>query len=201
MPRLGTPPAVGVPVPEAGAYGDDAVPDAIPTEDTGRLATRLMAIVSGVDAMPEHSDVTPERLIDMLAGKVAERVGGNGGGGPPPPKKFLGLDGGAWTKFLVGYLIAAVAGVFFWWLAVRDGLAARPTRDEINTSVDRKLNSAVDRHSDKPHPPTENRLKVLEGEQRTIRDSQIRQEQIDKTQTEVLKEIKDDVKRIRRRGD
>jgi hypothetical protein len=191
LPGNGTP-VEGVPIPDG-----DVVPDVVDNEDTGPLSTRMMAAVGDVGAMEAQGDGDPEAFLDALATKLAQKSGGGGG---PPPKKFLGLDGGAWTKLLIGYLIAAAVGVFLWWLAVRDGLNERPTRPEVQETIKTTLGGALDRHeNDRAHPKAQRQIDEIKVEQRTIRESQIRQEGIDKTQTETLKEIKDDVKRIRRR--
>lgn len=171
--------------------GVPAVPEPVARTDTGPLSTQMVAAMRDVGT---HDDSDPERFLDALATKLAQKTG-NG----PPPKTFLGLSGGAWTKVVIGYLIAAMVGVFLWWLAVRDGLAERPTRNEVNTSIDNKLDAKVDRHTDRPHPDTDKRLVALEREQKTIRESQIRQESNDRAQSAILSEIKDDVKRLRRR--
>lgn len=116
---------------------------------------------------------------------------------PPQPRRFLGLDKGSWMKLFLGWALAVGTFVFTWYNTVNsslDDLKARPTAEQVKEIIHEDIQD----HSNSIHPPTEERLKYIEGEQKIIRESQIRQEAVDMQQTETLKEIRDDVKRIRR---
>lgn len=112
-------------------------------------------------------------------------------------RRFLGLAPGSWTKLFLGWLLALLIATGTWWLAVRDGLRERPTTDQIDQII--RAREQTHDGAAEAHPPIQRRLEAIDSQQRTIRDSQIRQEQIDVQQTAVLKEIKGDVKRLRRR--
>jgi hypothetical protein len=135
--------------------------------------------------------------IDMeaFAHKLADQMDGRGNSG----RRFLGLDLGSWTKLSLGWLLALVVAMATWWLAVRDGLRERPTLEQIDEIID--VRDATHGGAADAHPPIQRRLDTIDSEQRMIRDSQIRQEQIDKTQTDVLKDIKGDLRRLRRHRD
>ena len=136
----------------------------------------------------------PEDFLESVASKVAAKIGA-----PKPTSSgrvFLGMDTGAWTRLIVGWLVAVVLAGGAWWLSVRDGLAARPTFKEAATGAQDAIQAHE--HSTEAHPPIQQRLDAMEREQTLIRESQIRQEETDKAQTKVLEEIKVEVGRIRR---
>lgn len=117
---------------------------------------------------------------------------------PPPKRKVLGLEIGAWMKLLLGWTLAVVTFVFTWYNTVNaslEDLKARPTLEQIEKVIHDDINHHTNEGA---HPEAQRRLENLEKEQRVIRHSQIRQETIDTQQTETLREIRDDVKRLRR---
>jgi hypothetical protein len=155
-------------------------------EDTGRISAQLHAqVAQGTDTGGA------ERFLDAVADRLITRI--NGG---PVRRRFLGLDAGSWMKLFLGWGIAL--GVFFatWYLSVRDGLRERPTIEQ----VERRVAGEVSEHEARggAHPVIEKRLENVEAGQRVIRESQVRAEQVDATQTELLREVRDDVKKIRR---
>ena len=111
-----------------------------------------------------------------------------------PNMTFLGMSLGSWTKLGLSYGLGAGLFMVAWFNTVNRELADRPTDDEVKADID----DGFIRHALQPHPGTDKRLKILEAEQRTIRESQIRSEQVDLQQTKTLEEIRDDVKRLRR---
>lgn len=166
---------------------DGGTPIPVEREDTGRLSRELQSTMTTAGTMTAGTMMSGEDIIDRIAEKVAE-VNRNGGGG----RRFLGLEAGSLTK-----IFALVVAMSTWYLAVRDGLNARPTADQIEQIIGgtiRGHDGAAD-----SHPPFQKRLDATEVGQRKIRESQIRQETLDETQTEVLKEIKDDLKQLGKR--
>lgn len=136
--------------------------------------------------------MTPESFLDELADKVASKVNLNGS--PDDGKhKFLGIALGGWTKMIAAWVMAGLVALAAWHLTIRDELRVKPNIEQVEMEFKKH-----DKISD-AHPPIQARLKVIEGEQRTIRESQIRQEANDSLQTQVLQEIKDDVKGLRRK--
>ena len=177
-----------------------------PRVDTGPTSSRFLGSVHGTGvadavgppSITESAALSPEEFIDSLADRLIEKSqhgSGDGGGGGPKGKRFLGLEAGSWTKLVAGWTAAVVLAGFAWYSTVSKGLAERPTKEELKT----QFVDVIDRHSAKPHVQTDARLKVLETQQREIHDSQIRQEQVNKSQTSTLEEIRDDVKQLRRR--
>lgn len=151
-----------------------------PHPRTHSMSKELVAAGQDAGAGSAH-DATAE-LVGILRGLR----NGNGRG-----KRFLGLTAGDWTKMLLAWGLATVVFVSTWYRTVNDGLDARPTKQAVEESIKQHNNAGA-------HPEAVERLKVLEAEQRAIRESQIRAEGVDKQQTEVLREIKTDVRRIRR---
>ncbi len=178
--------------PAEGVATSSGVPDSpLPDTDTGRVSSAFTTQLADVGTMAQG-----DQLIDLVAHKIAERAltgfgnGGGGGGG------FLGLDRGGWTRMVLAWVIAIVLAVGGFYLAVRDGLKARPTKEEVGKQV----KSSVDQHETRgEHPKIEKRLEGVEKEQKTIRESQIEQIGVDKNQTKVLGEIKKDLRQLRRR--
>lgn len=118
---------------------------------------------------------------------------------PPPRKKYLGLEMSAWVKLLAGWTLAIVTFVFTWYNTVNSSLEELKDRPTLQ-QIEKAIHDDLDRHTNEgAHPEAQKRLESLEEEQRVIRHSQIRQETIDTQQTETLREIRDDVKRLRRR--
>jgi len=189
-------PIQGVPLPAHGTrYGNGAVPRRIEPEDTGALSTRMVATLADVGTMgtTDHKDGADE-FLDKLAAKLMEKSGGGGGGSGTPPKTFLGLSTSDWTKLVIGWSIALVAFLGTWYMSVRDGLAERPTTDQVTEAV----KNTIGDHAGGVHPATEHKIQIIEHEQKKIRESQIRQEESAKAQTETLGEIKQELVRIRR---
>jgi hypothetical protein len=185
-------------------------------ETTGKLNTQLLRVVEDGDMSAEDANgslhMSSEDFINRIADRVFEKMmnqpGGTGGGAgsppqsppPPPPeppeKRFLGMDAGNWTRFLLGLAVMATIGAVGWYLTVRDRLRDAATRGEVHEAAA----SAVHHHEENGiHPKVEKRLKVVEIEQRTIRESQIRQEGIDERQADALDDIKEDLKALKRR--
>lgn len=166
-----------------------AIPSPIEREDTAKLSIRMMSEVASVgqagQAVP-YSDAG-ERFIDAVAEKFYEKVGGGDGG--PPKKTFLGMDTGGWIKYAIAAVIAAGA----WYLTIRDGIKDRPTFSAMEASIEVVLM----RHANDQHPKTLIQIDEIRRAQQDIRESQIRQEMVGKQQAETLKEIKDELSRIR----
>jgi len=179
---------------------DNGTPDRpLSDEDTGRISARLHARLAGqVGAAsavtPPLGTPTPEEFLDRLAEKLAARVG-NGGGGNGH-RRFLGLELGGWTKLLASMILAGAVALAAWWLTVRDELANRTTGPDVHRAII-EAEAHHDRDSE-AHPPIQKRLEGIEVQQRTIRDSQIRQEGIDGKQSLALESIAEDVKVLRR---
>jgi len=142
--------------------------------------------------------VTPDAFLEALANKVVEKIGDpvGGGGGSGGGRKFLGMEAGAWTKLVVGYIVAGIMALVVWQLTIRDALGERPTKPQVEAS----LKKTFDNHniSSQSHPPIQAKLKILSTEQRTIRESQIRQEGLDREQNNSLKKIEKALTRGRR---
>ena len=115
--------------------------------------------------------------------------------GFPPSKKFIGVTLGGWVLFLAGLLVTGIGSGFWAFLDARDAIRDKPNTESVKVRVDK----AIDLHERRgEHPKLEEQMRALSAEQSTIKSSQIRQEQIDQQQTEVLKEIQKDVRRIGR---
>jgi len=181
---------------------DNGTPDRpLSDEDTGRISARLHSQLAGeIGVAPVHTPPmgtpTPDQFLDQLAEKLAARVnpgGGDGGG----HRRFLGMEVGGWTKLLASMILAGAVALAAWWLTVRDELKARTTPEQVQTRIEVEA-----RHHAKDadaHPPIQKRLDKLTGEQRTIRESQIRQEEASATTAKALEGIAEDVKHLRRR--
>lgn len=183
---------------------DPRAPDTPMAEvDTGKISSRLHAQMAGElgqapTMTPPMGVPTPEAFLDALALKLAARVNRGPGGGEPPARRFLGLEAGGWTKLLASMLLAAAVGLITWWATVRDELRIRPTTDEVGAQITEA--EAHHAKNSEAHPPIQARIVEMEGEQRTIRESQIRQEVVERAQAKTLEEIAEDVKTLRRRG-
>ena len=180
---------------------NEAVPVARESKETGPISTELLAqaTASGLGMVAPVHAMDPDRFLDAVAEKLADRVakknGSNSGdGGGPPKKYFLGVAIADWVKIVVGWAAAALIFAGTWYLSVRDGLGKRPTRKETR----QLLIDGMKQHGQLPHPPTAKRLKILEDGQVQMQKVLIRQEGIDTRQTEILQEIKVDVKQLRR---
>ncbi len=122
---------------------------------------------------------------------------------PTDPRKVLGMDLGDWTRIIIKYGVGIAVVAYLWTTTVNSEIRDRPTRSEMKTATENILKATVDvikTHSIVPHPVTDKRIDKLEGEQKKIRESQIRQETIDIQQSKTLNEIRKDVRTIRRRG-
>jgi hypothetical protein len=169
------------------------VPRLITNEpDTGRLGRALHGelVAANPGGMDEGDDV-----LERLASALAPKLNGHNGGGPK--HKFLGLDAATWTKTLLAWSVAAVLAVAAWYLGVRDALHERPTAPQVERSV----KGAFESHNDSSaaHPPIQRRLETLGTEQKKIRESQVRQEALDETQTKALERIERAVNKRNRR--
>lgn len=156
-------------------------------DDTGKISRVLHAQIAAANpgGMGDDSEV-----LKKLAHLVKESGGGNGG------SRFLGLDRDSWMKMILAWVVAAGMALGAWHLAVRDALQVRPTSDQVKHEV----RGTFETHNDSSaaHPPIQHRLDKLSDTQKLIRESQIRQEETDKTQTETLKLIQVDISRLRR---
>ena len=123
-----------------------------------------------------------DEFMSEFARKVASST--------PPERTFLGLKWDAWVKFLLPLLVAASLGAFAWYQSVEE----KPTVEEVGDLVKRDLTI----HSLTPHNATAIRLEKLETITQELKESSIRAEQVHRTQGEVLREIRDDVKQLRR---
>lgn len=154
--------------------------------DTGRHSMAMSETLSGASALP---GVEPEDVLEVLAKKVAEKVGGGG----PPHRKFLGLEFGAWTKLILGWSIAAGIFLITWYNTVNANMKERPTRAEIVDTLG--VHSAV------LHPgavgkedlrAVDKRVQLIEIEQRA---QGVQLQNIGQG----IKEIRGDVKHLRER--
>jgi len=174
---------------------DGCVPKHVDMESSERLSLTLDAAVASASG-ENGSFPSPDAFLEALASKIREKTGGGDGGDGDPPDEGPAFTPHPWSSILrkAGYGAGAI-GVFLvtWYNTVNRDLDDKATHSEVVQKIDQKMVH----HSDKPHPPTEIRLRKLEGEQRIIRESQIRQETIDQVQTVTLKEIRDDVRRLR----
>lgn len=179
-------PLHGVPLPD---FGEEYAPKHIDVESSERMSAALHSNASG------NGELSPEKFLEALIEKLAGAgvVPKDGGGGDEPPKPFTSADGYGWARKLIGGIAALGIFLVTWYNTVNRDLENKATHDEVKQAVDSKLSG----HEGATHPDTAVRLKSLEREQRTIRDSQIRQETIDTVQTTTLKEIRDDVRRLR----
>jgi hypothetical protein len=105
-----------------------------------------------------------------------------------PTPKILGLiEWGAvirWAAKAIGAaLLASVVFFAGWYATVNRGLDARPTKAELREVV----------------RPIERRIDTLEKEQRTIRESQIKQATDAEHTTKALKDIAREMRRLKRK--
>jgi hypothetical protein len=150
-------------------------------EDTGKISGEAMAQARGVGT------VEADLFLDAVAQKLAARVNGS------REKRFLGLELGAWVKLGIGWAIAAVVFLLTWYNTVNRDLGDRPTVRAVDETIDAAVKShGLDKGA---HPDHLEQLELLDDKQQQIRESQIRQELIDTRQTEILEEIRDDLRR------
>jgi hypothetical protein len=192
------------------------IPDFVREESTGRLSRRVVSAVTPGGAWdaassmpPENGDpvarrqgtatggqdepiggLNPAEFLDEVAIRLARRVPS----GPIPQKTYFGLSSSEWTKTALGWLVAALVFLGGWWLSVRDGLRERPTNDQL----EQKLEKVFKVHGEGVHVQTKQDIEDLRRQTTQVRESQIRIEEVDQTQTETLKEIRDDVKQLRK---
>jgi hypothetical protein len=165
--------------------GDDiqtprqGVPRALTNEpDTGRLSRALHGelVAANIGGMPPSGN----DVLDLLAAKLAPRL--NERTERVEAAVFLGLGIGAWTRMALGVVGAALIAVATWYLTLRDELRVRPTVPQVEEA----LRESFDHHNDSS---IQLRLGTLSEEQQIIRESQVRQEGIDETQTKTLDRI------------
>lgn len=171
------------------------VPRAVTSEpDTGRLSRALHGEL--VAANPGGMNPSGEDVLDLLAAKLGSRIGDRTQPVQVPTATFLGLDAGAWTKMLIAAVGAALVAVTTWYLTLRDELRIRPTVPQI----EEVMHESFEQHNDSSgaHQPIQERLESVNVEQQKIRESQVRQEENGKAQTDVLKDIKNDLRRLRK---
>lgn len=153
-------------------------------DDTGRLSRQMAAA-------GEQVGVSADDLINAIVRKLAEKTGENdayGGGGGGGGRKFLGISVRDWLKKLIGMVMAAAVFVITWYQAVNQGLEERPTTEQVAETLDqfsKKVDATMDAKlllhtTGGPHPESEEKFGALEGEVRTIRESQIRYEEAEK---------------------
>jgi hypothetical protein len=146
--------------------------------------------------LPEGSDALLERLADKLLARMTgsdvvadKRQKRATWSNQLPTKRNLGL------QLITALGMSGILVVGGWWLWVRDGISNAATRDY---AVDASK-AAVDTHELLgEHPKLEKRMVNVELEQRTIRESQIRQEVTAEATAETLKIIQADVKKLSR---
>lgn len=140
--------------------------------------------------MPFSTEHTPppdqppgwvKEIVKASAIQAAQRANG-------PQKKSHRLDFMDLTKFIVGLIVIVLTA---WW-ALAQKLSERPTHPAVQEMLMNHANGGA-------HPDAQEQIDEIKVEQRTIRESQIRQEFIDTAQSEALEAIKDDVKYIRRK--
>jgi hypothetical protein len=160
-------------------------------DDTGKLSLALHRTVAlGQIAAPESSST--EDFLDALARKLAEKQGGGNGNGDGGGRRIFGMHSGEWVKLLLGWVVVSLLSLATWYLSVRDGLNARPTTPEVQ----RTTAAAVSEHERVgDHPKVEKRLDAMEVNVRDIKESQIRQEETHKQQSDTLQEIKQSLRR------
>jgi hypothetical protein len=167
-------------------------------DETGRHSLELHAQLEAVDAAPA---APPSTLLDDLADKLAEKMNGNGNGNghshppPPPPKKILGLiEKGDLAKLVIGWVIAIAVFLGAWYKTVNAEIAKKATEEDVREIIKWHNNTRS------AHPAVQIQLDGLKKEQRTIRESQIRQETIDEVQTKALERIEKKLDRRSRPG-
>ena len=89
-------------------------------DDTGQTSIELHATLSEVGAAPPAAQ--PADVLELLAEKVARKMGNGGSSPPPAPKKFLGVGHDKWVMMLAGLLVTGVGLALTWVLFVRDDL-------------------------------------------------------------------------------
>ncbi len=139
-------------------------------------------------------DPTPAEFSNWLEVAVKDAVAKAKNEEAGKPRLLLGIPLGTWLKIGSGILGATLIFLFTWYNRVNVEIRDLPTKKDVGVIIDDELES----HSLTPHPPTEERLENLEGEIRIIRESQIRQETIDIQQSEVLQDIKSELKQLRK---
>lgn len=185
-------------------------------ETTGELNEQLLRVVDSGEVTPADADgalrMSSDDFINRIADRVFEKMvvtggppppGGSGGsdGTPPGPPRhtFLGVDVGWWMRTAVGWTVAILLAIGAWWLTVRDTLKNAASQSHVEKRVHEASKAAVSGHEENgAHPKIEKRLEGVEIKQEAIRDSQIRQEGTDKSQSDALDDIKDDLKYIKR---
>ena len=147
--------------------------------------------LSGEHALPP--DVEPQDVLEILAQKVAAKVGSGNGNGGPPHRRFLGLELGAWTKLILGWSIAAGIFLLTWYNTVNANMKERPTREEIVKTL------MV--HAEESHPGAADKadLKAVDVKVQAIEVEQRVQSTQLKGIGKDIGEIKDDMKHLRRR--
>lgn len=154
------------------------VPEPVVDETTGRVEAVLGSAVRG--------DRPGRVTLDDMARKIAEHNRKLAGG------TFLGMSREGWARTIVAWVAGAILAIGAAWLSLRDTVAASASRSWVEEAIETHRTVET-------HVVTESDLDAIRAEQRTIRESQIRQEEAAKATAEVLSEIKVELRRARRR--
>lgn len=121
------------------------VPEEIGHEDTGVLALQF----HGAMAASGHN---PEEIVDRLATKMVEKMGGGGGS----PKKSSDLQG--WLKFALTLIVAVLTG---WWV-LSEKLGERPTEEKVNAEIIERVAPVAAQTNQNTHELREQRDAIIE---------------------------------------
>ena len=127
--------------------GNGAAP-AFPIEGDTTKATRMTESFSTMVSSPPEG-MSPSDVLDQLADRLASRRGGGpGGGGRRPPSR---LSDKLWGKAIYA-LGGAITLVFSWYMAVNQGLADRPTSEQMQEAVKVEVHEKIEVHEGKLDP-------------------------------------------------
>lgn len=168
-------------------------------ENTGRMSRTMLTAVEASGEIDTMSASAPDDLLDRIADKMVEKMGGGGGSPPSPPRKrdkqFLGIALGGWTKLAIGYLVAGIVFAVTWYFTVNRDLDDRPTFIEMDDA----FSDVVDDHRERSHADTHIRIKALEKRKHEVDRWISAQDEVHKAQLDVLEDIKEDLNYLRRR--
>lgn len=167
-----------------------------PRADTPEISRRLYRTATAgppVGGAANAEAANADAFLESLASKLAARVGGGDGSGMPP-RKLLGLDGGAWTKVLMGVLAASTMTVGTWVLFVRDTLKEHSAKIEHQAKAGRDIESLAPRVG-----ALENAMQSFSESLSSVADGveALKKENVDKL-TDELREIRAENRRLQR---
>ena len=114
-----------------------------------------------------------------------------------PEKTFLGFDWKNWIGWFTKGAVVVVVFLFTWYNTVNSSIDDRPTHEQAHDIA----NSAINEHGDHGHhPQIEEAIKAHDEQLRKLSDIQIEQTTVMKQQSETLGEIKEELRRDRRRN-